>query len=89
MSTYLLALVICEMDYIYNYSNSIKTSAYTVLGKVHLGHFCLAEDTKCLQLYSELFSVPYPLQKSDLLDIPDFTAGAMKVNMNILHCFYH
>ena len=89
MSTYLVALVICEMDYISNYSNSIKTSVYSVPGKVHQGQFCLEEATKCLDLHSELFSVPYPLQKSDLLAIPDFAAGAMEVNMNILHCFYH
>ncbi len=82
MSTYLVALVIGEMDYISNYSNSVKTSVYTVPGKVHQGQFCLQVATKCLDLYSELFSVPYPLQKSDLLAIPDFAAGAMEVNQN-------
>uniref|UniRef100_A0A7S2UHQ9 Aminopeptidase n=1 Tax=Attheya septentrionalis TaxID=420275 RepID=A0A7S2UHQ9_9STRA len=80
MSTYLLALVIGEFDVITTTSETtkIQTSVYTVPGKAHQGQFCLDVATKCLDLYAQLFDVPYPLTKSDLLAIPDFAAGAME-----------
>jgi aminopeptidase N len=83
MSTYLLALVIGEFDVITTTSETtkIQTSVYTVPGKAHQGQFCLDVATKCLDLYAQLFDVPYPLTKSDLLAIPDFAAGAMEVSI--------
>eukprot|EP00978_Attheya_sp_CCMP212_P007383 scaffold17146_cov50-Attheya_sp.AAC.3 len=82
MSTYLLALVIGEFDVITTTSETtkIQTSVYTVPGKAHQGQFCLDVATQCLDLYAQLFDVPYPLTKSDLLAIPDFAAGAMEVS---------
>ena len=80
MSTYLLAFVIGEFDAISRTSPSsgIQTTVYTVPGKAHEGLFCLETATKCLDLYQDLFHIPYPLIKSDLLAIPDFAAGAME-----------
>ncbi|CAM9711587.1 unnamed protein product, partial [Ectocarpus sp. 4 AP-2014] len=43
------------------------------------GRFALHVASKALEYYAEtVFKVPYPLQKSDLLAIPDFAAGAME-----------
>lgn len=80
MSTYLLALVIGDFDVISSTSelSRITTSVYTVPGKVKQGRFCLGVASQCLDLYKDLFDVPYPLVKSDLLAIPDFAAGAME-----------
>jgi puromycin-sensitive aminopeptidase len=78
MSTYLLALVVGEFDSISKTSEGVQTTVYTVPGKAHQGHFCLDTAVKCLDLFQKLFGVPYPLQKSDLLAIPDFAAGAME-----------
>lgn len=79
MSTYLLALVVGEFDGISQTSNGIVTTVYTVPGKANQAHFCLDTAVRCLDLYQELFHVPYPLTKSDLVAIPDFAAGAMEV----------
>lgn len=78
MSTYLVALVVGQMDSISTTSNGIATTVYTVPGKAAQGQFCLDTAVRCLNLYQDLFQVPYPLIKSDLIAVPDFAAGAME-----------
>ncbi|CAN0229581.1 unnamed protein product [Ectocarpus sp. 6 AP-2014] len=80
MSTYLLALVIGEFDFVSAYNASgVLTTVYTPVGKAEQGRFALHVASKALEYYAEtVFKVPYPLQKSDLLAIPDFAAGAME-----------
>ena len=78
MSTYLLALVVGTFDSISKTSRGIVTTIYTVPGKAHQAHFCLDVAWRCLDLLQDLFQIPYPLPKSDLLAIPDFAAGAME-----------
>ena len=75
MSTYLVALVVGTFDGISRTSNQIVTTVYTVPGKAHMAEFCLDTAVRCLDLYQELFQIPYPLVKSDLVAIPDFAAG--------------
>jgi len=86
MSTYLLALVVGQFDGISKTSGHIQTTVYTVPGKAHQGEFCLDTAVKCLDLFQEMFGVPYPLGKSDLLAIPDFAAGAMEVRVMCCYC---
>ncbi|CAN0321806.1 unnamed protein product [Pylaiella littoralis] len=80
MSTYLLALVVGEFDFVSAYNKSgVLTTVYTPVGKAEQGRFALHVASKALEYYAEtVFKVPYPLQKSDLLAIPDFAAGAME-----------
>ena len=78
MSTYLLALVVGELDGISTTSHQIVTTVYTIPGKASQAEFCLDTASRCLDLYQDMFHVPYPLTKSDLLAIPDFAAGAME-----------
>jgi puromycin-sensitive aminopeptidase len=78
MSTYLLALVVGEFDCISKTSSQIVTTVYTSPGKAELGRFCLDTAVQCLDLLQQLFEIPYPLTKSDLVAIPDFAAGAME-----------
>ena len=78
MSTYLLALVVGELDGISTTSNQIVTTVYTIPGKAAQAQFCLDTASRCLDLFQDMFHVPYPLTKSDLLAIPDFAAGAME-----------
>ena len=59
-------------------NNLFNPSICKVPGKCKQGSFCLDVASKCLDLYENLFQVPYPLPKSDLLAIPDFGAGAME-----------
>ena len=41
-------------------------------------NFALEVATKCLDWYEEYFGIKYPLNKCDLIGIPDFTGGAME-----------
>ena len=75
MPTYLVALVVGQFDQISQTSNKVQTTVYTVPGKADQAEFCLDVAVKCLDLYQDLFKIPYPLVKSDLLAIPDFAAG--------------
>ena len=79
MSTYLLAFVVGEFDYLSCFtSEGVEVRVYTPLGKAHLGTFALRVASKTLSYYQKLFGIPYPLPKMDLLAIPDFAAGAME-----------
>ena len=82
MSTYLLAFYVGEADYIESYahlkSKDVKCRVYTPVGKSAEGHFALDLCTKVLEFYSEFFGIDYPLNKMDMIAIPDFAAGAME-----------
>jgi aminopeptidase N len=78
MSTYLLCFVIGEFDAISSTSRQIVTTVYTMPGKASQGQFCLELAVRCLDYFQDLFGVPYPLVKSDLIAITDFAAGAME-----------
>lgn len=79
MSTYLLAFVVGEFDYIEESTkNDIKVRVYTPLGKTDQGKFALDVALKALDFYEEYFGISYPLSKMDLIAIADFTAGAME-----------
>jgi puromycin-sensitive aminopeptidase len=78
MSTYLVALIVGQFDGVSQTSRNIVTTVYTVPGKASGAMFCLDVATRCLDLYQDLYGIPYPLTKSDLIAIPDFAAGAME-----------
>ncbi|HEY4964419.1 MAG TPA: M1 family metallopeptidase [Candidatus Saccharimonadales bacterium] len=79
MSTYLLAFVAGEMDFL-----EAKTEAGTVVRtyatKDNLKHTKFALDCalKTLDFYNEYFDIPYPLTKCDFVALPDFASGAME-----------
>ncbi|XP_072515887.1 puromycin-sensitive aminopeptidase [Salminus brasiliensis] len=79
MSTYLVAFVIGEYDFVESQSSDgITVRVYTPVGKAEQGKFALEVATKTLPFYKDYFSVPYPLPKIDLIAIADFAAGAME-----------
>uniref|UniRef100_A0AAX7VKL7 Aminopeptidase n=1 Tax=Astatotilapia calliptera TaxID=8154 RepID=A0AAX7VKL7_ASTCA len=79
MSTYLVAFVIGEYDYVESQSSDgVMVRVYTPVGKAEQGKFALEVATKTLPFYNDYFSVPYPLPKIDLIAIADFAAGAME-----------
>ena len=79
MSTYLLALIVGEFEYIEDTtSTGVKVRVYAVRGKQEQGRFALKVAVKTLPYYNEWFGVDYPLPKCDLVAIPDFAAGAME-----------
>ena len=79
MSTYLVAITVGEFDYIEDKSEEgILCRVYSLLGKKEQGRFALECAVKSLTFYSKFFNVPYPLEKYDMIAIPDFSAGAME-----------
>lgn len=79
MSTYLVAVVVGEYDYVEGRSSDgVLVRVYTPVGKKEQGLFALEVTTKVLPYYKEYFQIAYPLPKMDLIAISDFSAGAME-----------
>ncbi|CAG9561275.1 unnamed protein product [Danaus chrysippus] len=79
MSTYLVAVVVGEYDYVEKTSrDGVLVRVYTPVGKSKQGMFALEVAAKVLPYYKEYFDIAYPLPKIDLIAIADFSAGAME-----------
>lgn len=79
MSTYLLAFVVGEYDYVEGKdADGVLVRVYTPVGKKAQGQFGLDVAVKTLPFYKDYFQIAYPLPKMDLIAIADFAAGAME-----------
>ncbi|XP_075978540.1 puromycin-sensitive aminopeptidase [Anticarsia gemmatalis] len=79
MSTYLVAVVVGEYDYVEKKSrDGVLVRVYTPVGKSKQGLFALEVAARVLPYYKEYFDIAYPLPKIDLIAIADFSAGAME-----------
>ncbi|XP_048758250.1 puromycin-sensitive aminopeptidase-like isoform X2 [Ostrea edulis] len=79
MSTYLLAFVVGEYDYVEaKDADGVMVRVYTPVGKKEQGQFALEVAVKTLPFYKDYFKIAYPLPKIDLIAIADFAAGAME-----------
>ncbi len=79
MSTYLVAFVIGEYDFVEGATKEgVQVRVYTPLGRKELGVFALDVAVRTLSYFSEYFDISYPLPKSDMIAIDDFSAGAME-----------
>jgi aminopeptidase N len=79
MSTYLLAFVTGEMKHLESktkHGTIVRT--YATPDKVELTQFALDCAVKTLEFYEEYFAIPYPLEKCDMIALPDFASGAME-----------
>lgn len=82
MSTYLLAFIIGEFEFI---QKKIKLSGkdtlvrvFTTAGKKHQAKFALDVAIKSVKFFNKYFDIPYPLPTLDLIAIPDFESAAME-----------
>ncbi|MDO8493387.1 MAG: M1 family aminopeptidase, partial [bacterium] len=79
MSTYLVAYIIGELEYL-----ETKTKEGTVVrvfvtpGKKKQAEFALGTTAKMLSYYNDYFGIPYPMAVLDVIAVPDFAAGAME-----------
>ncbi|CAF2601290.1 unnamed protein product [Rotaria sp. Silwood2] len=79
MSTYLVAYVVGEYDYVETKdSNGVSMRVYAPVGKKEHGQFALDIASKVLPFYTEYFNIKYPIAKADQIAIPDFAMGAME-----------
>lgn len=78
MSSYLLAFVVGAFEYIEQNVGNKLIRVYTSPGKIEQGRYALEVAGKSLQFYEKYFNIEYPLQKMDLIAIPDFSNGAME-----------
>jgi puromycin-sensitive aminopeptidase len=79
MSTYLLAFIIGEFEYIEGYTkDKVQVRVFTTEGKKHQARFALDVAIRSLEFYNEYFGIAYPLPVLDLIAIPDFESAAME-----------
>mmetsp|Transcript_26049 Transcript_26049/g.42016 ORF Transcript_26049/g.42016 Transcript_26049/m.42016 type:complete len:900 (+) Transcript_26049:614-3313(+) len=79
MSTYLLAFCVGEFEYVESTTkHGVLIRVYTTPGKKDQGGFALEVGQKALDFFDDLFEIPYPLPKLDMIAIPEFAMGAME-----------
>ena len=72
MSTYLLAFVVGEFDYVQGKTNNdVEIKVYTPPGKASQGKYPLEVAIKSVEHFTEFFYCPYPMNKLDLIAITD------------------
>lgn len=79
MSTYLLAFVLGELGFLESKTTSgTVVRTYATKDNVELTDFALDVAVKCLEFFEDYFGIAYPLEKCDLIALPDFASGAME-----------
>lgn len=79
MSTYLLAFIVGELNYIETKNFRVPIRVYATKDqKIEDGQFSLELAAKTLAFYEKAFDSEFPLPKMDMVSIPDFSAGAME-----------
>ena len=79
MSTYLVAFVYGEMKFKESKTkHGVTVRTYATPHNAEFTDFALDVAVKCLDFYTDYFGIPYPLEKCDLIALPDFASGAME-----------
>ncbi|HMS50668.1 MAG TPA: M1 family metallopeptidase, partial [Candidatus Saccharibacteria bacterium] len=79
MSTYLLAFVFGEMKYLEKKTKKgVIVRTYATPDNVNHTQFALDCAVKILDFYADYFAIDYPLEKCDMIALPDFASGAME-----------
>ncbi|XP_076637043.1 uncharacterized protein LOC143349583 [Colletes latitarsis] len=75
MSTYLVALVVSDFDYI-DYNKIYKV--WSRPDATNQGEYALSIMESLVKYYEKVLNIPYELPKLDMVALPDFTSGAME-----------
>lgn len=79
MSTYLLAFVYGELGYKEaTTKHGVTVRTYATPDNVEFTSFALDAAVKSLDFFTDYFGIDYPLDKCDLIALPDFASGAME-----------
>uniref|UniRef100_A0A3P9H8D5 Aminopeptidase n=1 Tax=Oryzias latipes TaxID=8090 RepID=A0A3P9H8D5_ORYLA len=80
MSTYLLAFIVCDYDFIQSNANGVLIRIFARKPAIAAGQgdYALTITGPILTFFEGYYNSSYPLPKSDQIAIPDFNAGAME-----------
>lgn len=84
MSTYLLAWALGDFEYVERHTErkyngkQLPVRVYTTRGLKNQAEWAVEHAPKVIDLFSDIFEIEYPLPKSDLLAVHEFTHGAME-----------
>jgi aminopeptidase N/puromycin-sensitive aminopeptidase len=78
MSSYLVAMIVGQFDYVEGSAEGIPIRVFSTAGKKQLGMYALQSAGEILRFYNQYFAIKYPYGKLDLIALPDFSAGAME-----------
>lgn len=79
MSSYLVAFIVGNLKHKQaKTKNGTIVRCYATPDKVDQVDFSLDVAVKCLEFYNHYFDIPYPLEKCDMVALPDFASGAME-----------
>lgn len=74
MSTYLIAFVVSDFDYLKN-GNFAVWARHEAIPQAK---YSLDVGPKLLKFFENYFQIKFPLPKVDMIALPDFAAGAME-----------
>ena len=79
MSTYLFAFVVGELESLSaKTKRGITVRTFSQPAKTAHTAFALEVAVKCLDFFEGYFGIEYPLDKCDMVAVPEFSAGAME-----------
>lgn len=80
MSSYLLAVVVCDFTFIdaWQQDTLIRIWARRNAIESKQGNYALNVTGPILEFFQDYYNIPYPLNKSDQIALPDFYFGAME-----------
>jgi len=79
MSSYLLAIVVSDFEYIEGHTKrGIRFRIWSRKEAINETEYALQTGIKILEFYENYFGIQFPLQKQDMVAIPDFGYGAME-----------
>eukprot|EP00668_Euglena_longa_P003364 GGOE01003939.1.p1 GENE.GGOE01003939.1~~GGOE01003939.1.p1 ORF type:complete len:881 (+),score=297.17 GGOE01003939.1:348-2645(+) len=79
MSTYLLAFCVGEYESMSRLTrDGVLLRVFSVPGKRAACAYALECGVRALEFYNDVFGLPFPLPKMDMVAVPDFAAGAME-----------
>lgn len=79
MSTYLVCFVVCDfknLTDITKYGTQIRV--FAAPDRIQQAEYSLLVMKKSMEKFQDLFKVPFPLPKNDMIAIPNFISGAME-----------
>lgn len=74
MSTYLLAFIVSDFEK----KGTSEFSVWSRSSVLNTSDYALQVGSQILSFYEGFFNIKYPLPKTDMVAIPDFSAGAME-----------